>query len=772
MSSQKNHVTHRDRQPPRRRVAKGIVRMAVLFGSFAALIFFLIQVLSRKKDLPDEASLRSAPSTAADGTTTRTAPYAGSLVCRDCHREKYDSWSTSHHALAERPIRLDVDNAAFEPARSFEHGGESTRVALIGGKPEIQTLGFGGKLEGYAPTRVLGVFPLRQFIVMTRDGRDQALPAAFDPSQNDWFSVYGDEDRRPGEWGHWTGRGMNWNSMCAYCHNTFVQKNYNASTDSYRTTMVETGVGCESCHGPMKEHAAWRARKGAGQGTDPTLPVRTREQHLATCGSCHARRIELTGKFVPGESFFDHFGLAIPDQEDIFYADGQVREEDFELTSFLSSRMCRAGVTCQDCHDSHSGKTLREGNELCMRCHRSADAKIPQIEPIKHTFHKEQGAGNACVGCHMPPTTYMQRHARRDHGFTIPDPLLTLQHGIPNACGRCHSNKSPSWMLATVERWYGPKMNRHSRARAQWMARARADDSAVESGVREMLEGEDIALWRASAARVGEHFLDAPAFVQALVGRLDDRDPLVRASAAATLEHAVERSPAVVPALSKARRDPVRAVRVAAAWALRDRALENDEAAQDLEHYLAFAADQPGGQLQRGALELARHRPNAALEHFQKAAAWDPESAPVHHELAIAYSAVGRAKDAVTEVEVACRLAPKEAEYPFRLGLAWSEAGSLSRAIEAFEKAVQLNPRHARAWYNLGLAQDQAQDHGAALLSLAKAAQVEPRDASFPFARATVLLKLGRKADARRELDRALEIAPGYADAQRLMQTL
>src|SRR5512139_3993954 len=32
------------------------------------------------------------------------AAYAGSASCRDCHREAYDQWQGSHHALAERSI--------------------------------------------------------------------------------------------------------------------------------------------------------------------------------------------------------------------------------------------------------------------------------------------------------------------------------------------------------------------------------------------------------------------------------------------------------------------------------------------------------------------------------------------------------------------------------------------------------------------------------------------------------------------------------------------
>jgi hypothetical protein len=47
---------------------------------------------------------------------------------------------------------------------------------------------------------------------------------------------------------------MNWNSMCAVCHNTQLHKNYDPANDTYHTRMVEHGVGCEACHGPRKAH--------------------------------------------------------------------------------------------------------------------------------------------------------------------------------------------------------------------------------------------------------------------------------------------------------------------------------------------------------------------------------------------------------------------------------------------------------------------------------------------------------------------------------------
>ena len=69
------------------------------------------------------------------------------------------------------------------------------------------------------------------------------MEAVHDPRSNQWFNVYGEEDGQPGEWGHWTGRGMTWNYMCADCHKTALRRGYDGSTDTYKTTMAELTVG-------------------------------------------------------------------------------------------------------------------------------------------------------------------------------------------------------------------------------------------------------------------------------------------------------------------------------------------------------------------------------------------------------------------------------------------------------------------------------------------------------------------------------------------------
>ncbi len=70
----------------------------------------------------------------------------------------------------------------------------------------------------------------------------------------------------------------------------------------------------------------------------------------------------MTGDFKPGDSFFDHYALTVVDETDTFYPDGQVRDEDYEFTSFLASKMHAAGVRCVDCHDPHSAKTIATGD--------------------------------------------------------------------------------------------------------------------------------------------------------------------------------------------------------------------------------------------------------------------------------------------------------------------------------------------------------------------------------------------------------------------------
>jgi tetratricopeptide (TPR) repeat protein len=702
--------------------------------------------------------------------------YAGSSSCRECHPEAYSAWARSNHGLAERPLKPDWDRPAFDPPQTVAHGTQTSEARLSNGVYQVVTLGRNGRREPYDIARVIGNDPLRQFLVTAPGGRFQTLEMSYDPQRGEWFDVYGNEDRQPGEWGHWTGRGMTWNSMCASCHNTRLRKNYDEGTDAYHTTMAEMSVGCEACHGPMEDHVTWRRQHPHPAREEPGYDRYkfSRAQFLDVCGGCHSRRYQLTEEFQPGDSYFDHFALTLVDGTNLYYPDGQVREEDYEFASFLSSRMHAAGVTCLDCHHPHLAKTLLPGNLLCLRCHNGKYPNSPVIDPARHTFHKLDGPGGQCVNCHMPQTTYMQRHHRHDHGFTIPDPLLTKTLGIPNACNRCHGDKDAEWALAAVEKWYGPKMDRPTRSRAQWIAAARRGEAKARDPLLAILGGKETPYWKAVAANLLDIWAAEPAVTHALVENLSQTNPMVRLNAVHSLSPLVEsrRAPEVRDAVRRLLDDPVRSVRYEAAWALRPEAEANSRAGRDLEHALDLNADQPSGQMQKGVYELSRQNLESSLAHYEKAVAMDPNSAPLRHELGVVLSMLGRNREALEQMQQACRLAPREAEFQYKLGLAWNEVGEWEPALQALEEAVRLNPRHVRAWYNLGLARQRAGMTELALEALAQAEKIEPNDPSIPYARATILAQAGRPGEAKVAAARALEIQPGFAEADRLLRTL
>lgn len=761
---------------------------AVAVVAVAALLFFL---------LSDDSSPVVAPVPGPGAGTTNAnsgnagaqqnfwkpeeqakafAQYAGSESCRECHQKAFDDWTGSDHQLAERLPDETRDGAAFQPHREYRHASQTTQLLTTNKQFHVATKGLSGGKELFPIERVIGETPLRQYLIPFPRGRLQTLDATYDPHKDEWFNVYGDEDRQPGEWGHWTGRGMSWNTQCASCHNTRLRKNYDYKTDTYTTAMAEMSVGCEACHGPMKAHVDWRKKYADTDEPDPTLKKFDRDQWVDTCGMCHSRRTELTGDFTPGDRYLDHFSHVIPNETGIYYADGQVLEENYVLTSFLSSKMHHSGVRCMDCHQPHTMKLKLPGNVLCMQCHAAPRPDFPNspiIDPASHSKHSVTGEGGQCVNCHMPETTYMQRDPRRDHGFTIPDPLLTKQHGIPNACNRCHTDKDTDWAIAATEKWWGPKMKRPTRTRAQWIAGARTGAPGSRDNLLKMLRTEEMPFWQAVAAELIDPWVYDPEVANALLEKAAHTNALVRGTIAHALDPlARQHDPRVEAAIGRLLKDPVRKVRVDAAWVLRDHLDLASEAGQDLLRSLDFNLDMPTGALQKGIFHLDRGEPDKALEYIEWAIKLDGYSAQLRHEYAVVLSMAGRSQDAIGALREAIRLAPKEAEFHYKLGLAWHEVRRPDQTVVALEEAVRLNPRHARAWYNLGLMRNQMRQPDEAILALENAERAEPNDPQIPFALATVLESVGRRDDALDAARRALRIQPNYRDAQMFLRQL
>lgn len=687
--------------------------------------------------------------------TVASAIGQSSGTCQECHKEIFQAWSGTDHALANR-MKSNVPEAApaWASFPSVPAGEEATTTDMI-----------------------LGHKPIWQPLVPRPGGRWQPHELAFDPVKQDWFNVFGSEGRRAGEWGHWTGRGMNWNSMCAHCHMTGYQKGYDSTSDEFRSTWVEHGIGCIQCHGPT---APGHGAKGMAVKPAAESPpfFGDRQRMMQTCAPCHARNEQLTLNFQPGDSYHDHYRITLPVEPGIYYPDGQQRDEDFNWTSVLTSRMGHAGVTCLDCHDPHTTKTILPvaNNALCLQCHSAPGRAQPNgviavpIDPLTHSRHQEGSTGNQCVSCHMPTTTYMQRSPRHDHGWLKPDPLLTKELGIPNACSTCHADKPVEWSIEYADAWYGKKMESRQRARARAVAAAQTVSPEGAKAVLDLLASEDIPAWRGTYLQLLVPYVGGeltPQIIAAGEAALTAADPLERSSAARLLASHDPSRTKLRPLL----KDPVRLVRLDAAWALSTELVAGSPERREFDEYLAVSLDQPAGRLRVGQDLANRGRLAEAEPEMRRASQWDPYSPGIHEAHGYVLNALGRNLEAAAKFYRAAQLQPGDAQAAMRSALAYAEAGRYAESETAFRLAVERDPRFDRAWYNLGLLLAQTERLPDAVEALGRAESVAPRVVDYPYALATVLLRQGDRPGARAAAQRALAIEPNHPGARQIEAT-
>lgn len=160
----------------------------------------------------------------------------GPNSCTECHAQQVADWKKSHHAHANRPVSLELDRAAFTPSRRVQESGVTYELSIEDDKFLLSVLSEGEATESYELYGVIGHTPVRQYLAKFPGNKFQTISASYDVLEDRWVDVYAGEDRLPGEWGHWTGQGMNWNANCAYCHTTDYKKNYDFESDTYTST--------------------------------------------------------------------------------------------------------------------------------------------------------------------------------------------------------------------------------------------------------------------------------------------------------------------------------------------------------------------------------------------------------------------------------------------------------------------------------------------------------------------------------------------------------
>jgi predicted CXXCH cytochrome family protein len=705
------------------------------------------------------------------------ASFVGDETCRSCHAGEVDAWKGSHHDYAMKKATESSVRGNFSEA-TFSHQGETYRFFRADSLYIVEAPGPDGSPIQYEITHTFGWAPLQQYLVDFGKGKLQALNIAWDTEKKQWFALNPDEEIKHGDWLHWTGGAMNWNTMCADCHSTNLQQNYIAEADSFHTTWSSINVSCEACHGPGKLHVEFME---SGKGADATIERIRRDLNLTDstaqqaqinqCAQCHSLREKLTDRYAHLGDFLDHFNPTLP-HPDAYFADGQIKEEVYVYASFLQSKMFDNGVKCTDCHDPHSLelKANVTDNSLCMQCHE------PSYNTREHYFHEANTEASQCISCHMTGRYYMEVDFRRDHSFRVPRPDLSAEFGTPNACNNCHEERSPEWAAEAVKAWYGPE--RQDRY-AEMLARADSMGTEVVPELKKFASDTthpDIA--RATAVWYlgqfgGRQSLDL------LEQALNDESPLVRKSSARALGNLS--GDLKHPILQNALDDSVRAVRIAAANGLAEFSAADmtfnlkqhfNEALEEYKQYLDVSRYFPAGLMNRGQFFEKQGQINQAVEAYQKALEKDPQFNPARVNLAYIYNSQGKNAEAEKLLQTVIDQEPDYGPAYYSLALLLAEMQRLEEAVPYFTKASELMPEHARVRYNLAIAYQNLNQPEKAEQAYNEAIELEPENPDFRYGICTLYIQQKQFSKALPHARNLVEIEPQNQQFQQLFEML
>ncbi len=174
---------------------------------------------------------------------------------------------------------------------------------------------------------------------------------------------------------------------CIGCHSVTGQV-HGSTVDDLRA-----GVGCESCHGPGRVHAASMTEGGEVSAILFGTRQATAIAEIRMCGRCH----RLPEMIVPPEPVTEP-KLA--------------RFQPVGLLNSACFQKAKGELRCTTCHDPHAPKERNPTHyaAICLKCH-SADVPLARLCPTP--------VSERCVECHMPAVEVHPRVSFHDHWIRV-----------------------------------------------------------------------------------------------------------------------------------------------------------------------------------------------------------------------------------------------------------------------------------------------------------------------------------------------------------------
>ncbi len=168
-----------------------------------------------------------------------------------------------------------------------------------------------------------------------------------------------------------------------------------------------------------------------------------------------------------------------------------------------------------------------------------------------------------------------------------------------------------------------------------------------------------------------------------------------------------------------------------------------------------------------GASLLALGQLAEATRHLERAVKLVPKEPLARLQLARAYERGGNIPGMVQQYRALCEVSPSDPEYAYQLGRAYRRLSEWS-----LKQLIRINPRSARLYQALGQHYLLQEKTDLAVLAFQQAAQGDPELPEIHLALAHIYLVSGNVDEARKEIERELDIVKESRAAQELKQKL
>ena len=710
--------------------------------------------------------------------------FVGSGKCKLCHEAEYEKWHGSHHDLAmdvanEETVLGDFSNVQYtDPQSSI-----TTRFFRDSNRFMVETEGADGQRGIFEISHVFGVYPLQQYLVPFPGGRLQCLNIGWDARESRWYRLPPYNVRDSQDWLHWTNGGQTWNGMCAECHSTRLSKGFDIQSETYTTTWFEIDVGCEACHGPGSGHLAWAEKPVLARSAEKTFGLTVipdpaaNDSQISICAPCHSRRFQLGDNDHGPAELLDKIVPSLL-EEGLYYADGQILEEVYVYGSFTQSKMYMNGVQCSDCHDLHSLETHRQGNELCLQCHRGEEYDTADHHFHKRTYEGKPSEGHLCVKCHMPGRYYMGIDYRPDHSLRIPRPDLSDKTGSPNSCSMqgCHADKPVQWSIDYFTKWYGEKRKLHY---GEILAEGRKRNPDYLVRLLDLASDTLLpTIVRATAVSLlGNYPSDDVSDV--FETALQDTEPLVRYTAIRNIS--VTDQQKLLTLIAPKLYDSIKAVRIEAAVRLAavPESLLREDDREAFHHALAeykkamfYNSDFAPQRYNLGNLASTLGKTDEAIALFESALKIDDQFYPAQVNLAMILNQNGENQRAETLLRKAVQHNPQLYEISYSLGLLLAEMSKFEDAAYYLGNAADGMPEYSRVRYNHALALLKLERWSEGIQALEMAVRAEPANEEYFSVLANLYARSGQREQAKLLAEQVLQLAPDHQGAAEVLQVL